>query len=331
MKILLAPMQGVMDHHLRQLLTALGAIDGCVTEFIRVTDQRLPKRVFYRYCPELLSGGCTSSGVPVTLQLLGSNPQALAANALTAAQLGARAIDLNFGCPAKTVNNHAGGARLLTQPELIYDIVAAVRDLLPSDISLSAKIRLGYEDRSRYLEVAAAAQAGGADKLVVHARSKVDGYRPPAYWQYIADIAALINIPIVANGEIWSVTDWHRCRQMSGVDQVMLGRGMLAKPDLALAITRDRLQQTHRDYGWPDACQLLFDYHLKTRFDYPSRYLGNRVKQWLSYLQLQYHEAGTFLHRIKRSRQDEFICRAFHTELHHAKEVPFDANRISAL
>ncbi len=321
-KVYLAPMQGVMDHHLRALVTHLGGLDGCVSEFIRVTDQCLPARVFYRYCPELSQAARTSSGVPVKVQLLGSNPWALAVNAQKAADLGANAIDLNFGCPAKTVNNSAGGAKLLTQPERIYQIVLAVRQRLPENIPLSAKIRLGYEDRSRYLEAAEAAAAGGADQLVVHARSKADGYRPPAYWYYINEIQQALSIPVVANGEVWSVADWHRCRQQSGVNQVMLGRGLLAKPDLALAIKRDSQGAQHLHLSWPQACQLLFDYHVATRDAYPQKFLGNRVKQWLSYLQLQFAEAGEFLQHIKRSREDAFICQKFAEQLNQDRQEP---------
>jgi len=89
-----------MDSLMRQLLTDIGGYERCVTEFVRVSQTVLPKRVFYRYAPELLSGGLTPSGVPVYVQLLGSDPTLMAANARRVALLGAPGIDLNFGCPA---------------------------------------------------------------------------------------------------------------------------------------------------------------------------------------------------------------------------------------
>src|SRR5690606_39188939 len=109
-------------------------------------------------------------------------------NAMEAVRAGARSIDLNFGCPAKTVNRHEGGACLLRQPERVHAIVKAVREALPLSVPVSAKIRLGYEDRSTYLENALAIAEAGADELTVHARSKADGYKPPAYWSYIGEI-----------------------------------------------------------------------------------------------------------------------------------------------
>ncbi|MBL6898243.1 MAG: tRNA-dihydrouridine synthase, partial [Luminiphilus sp.] len=88
-RLILAPMEGVMDSIMRALLTKIGGYERCVTEFVRVSQTVLPKRVFYRYAPELLSDGVTASGVPVYVQLLGSDPWLMAANARRVAMLGA--------------------------------------------------------------------------------------------------------------------------------------------------------------------------------------------------------------------------------------------------
>jgi len=101
-------MQGVLDPLVRQLLTEVNDYDLCISEFVRVVDQRLPPKVFYRLCPELLQQGCTSSGTPVRVQLLGQHPQWLAENAELAIQLGSHGVDLNCGCPSKTVNGSNG-------------------------------------------------------------------------------------------------------------------------------------------------------------------------------------------------------------------------------
>jgi len=236
MTILLAPMEGLLDFVLRDILTRVGGIDRCVSEFIRITDQLLPERVFIRIVPELLSGGCTPAGVPVRAQLLGADPVCLAENAARLAGLGPAGIDLNFGCPAKVVNRHGGGAALLDEPETIYAIVSAVRRAVHADMPVSAKMRLGFNDDSRAEECALAIAEGGADELVVHARTKAQAYRPPAYWERIADIRAAVQIPVVANGEIWTLDDARRCRQASGCDALMLGRGIVTDPGLGLAI-----------------------------------------------------------------------------------------------
>ena len=112
-KILLAPMEGLLDATLRDLLTRVGGVDRCVGEFVRVTDSVLPERVFLRTLPELRHGSRTQAGVPVRAQLLGSDAASMAANAARLAHMGAEGVDLNFGCPAKVVNRHGGGAASL--------------------------------------------------------------------------------------------------------------------------------------------------------------------------------------------------------------------------
>ena len=152
MTLLLAPMEGLLDFVLRDVLTRVGGVDRCVSEFIRITGTLLPDKVFLRYVPELHHGGRTLAGVPVRAQLLGSDPVCMAENAARLAALGPEGIDLNFGCPAKVVNRHGGGAALLQEPERIATLVAAVRRAVPAHLPVSAKMRLGFNDASLALE-----------------------------------------------------------------------------------------------------------------------------------------------------------------------------------
>jgi tRNA-dihydrouridine synthase C len=291
MAILLAPMEGLLDFVLRDILTRVGGIDRCVSEFIRVTNTLLPDRAFIRIVPELLNGGRTFAGTPVRAQLLGSDPQCLAENAARLAALGPDGIDLNFGCPAKVVNRHGGGAALLEVPELLTDIVAAVRRAVPAHMPVSAKMRLGFNDDSRAVECALAIAEGGADELVVHARTKADAYRPPAYWERIADIRAAVRIPVVANGEIWNVQDAQRCRALSGCDDLMVGRGMVTDPGLALAIRGATTGVQGQAVTWQTLVPLLHDFwHLVcTRLE--KRQQAGRLKQWLNFLRRSYPQA----------------------------------------
>jgi len=293
-------MEGLLDFVLRDILTRSGGIDRCVSEFIRVTNTLLPARSFERIVPELLNGGRTFAGVPVRPQLLGSDPSCLADNAAVLASLGPFGVDLNFGCPAKVVNRHGGGAALLEDPELLTRIMGAVRRAVPTHMPVSAKMRLGLHDDLRAEECALALEAGGAQELVVHARTKADAYRPPAYWERIADIRAVVKIPVIANGEIWSVADALRCRELSGCDALMLGRGMVTDPGLALAIaraTRDLGQGTdHRvdakpQITWHGLQPLIADFWklVRTRLDRKKQ--AGRLKQWLNFLRQRYPQA----------------------------------------
>ncbi|MDR3428710.1 tRNA-dihydrouridine synthase [Silvimonas sp.] len=285
LRIYLAPMEGLLDHVLRDVLTRAGGVDLCVSEFIRVSGSLLPKRIFYRFVPELLNGGKTPAGVPVRVQLLGSDPACMAENAERLASLNPPGIDLNFGCPAKTVNRHGGGALLLKTPEVIHEVVSAVRRAVPAHIPVTTKMRLGYEDQSLTLECAHAMQDGGSAELVVHARTKTDGYRPPAYWEKLPAIREALSIPVIANGEIWTAADFHRCREVSGCEDVMIGRGMVANPGLALqALSQAGL-------AWSDLAPLvqLFWHNVESRI--LPKYQAGRAKQWLGYLRRTYPQA----------------------------------------
>jgi tRNA-dihydrouridine synthase C len=290
MSILLAPMEGLLDFVLRDILTRIGGVDRCVSEFIRVTNTLLPDRAFIRVVPELLNGGRTLAGVPVRAQLLGSDPMCLAENAARLAALGPHGIDLNFGCPAKVVNRHGGGAALLEEPELVARIVEAVRRAVPAHMPVSAKMRLGFNDDSRAVECALAIAGAGADELVVRARTKADAYRPPAYWERVADIRAAVRIPVVANGEIWTVQDAARCREASGCDMLMLGRGIVTDPGLALAI-RNGEASPGQTVTWPFLMPFIAEFWLLVCSRLERRQQAGRLKQWLNFLRRRYPQA----------------------------------------
>ncbi len=239
--ILLAPMEGLLDFVLRDILTRVGGIDRCVSEFIRVTGTLLPDRVFTRIVPELDHGGRTPAGVPVRAQLMGSDPVCVAENAAKLAALGPAGIDLNFGCPAKGVNRHRGGAVLLDEPELIAQIVAAVRRAVPRHMPVSAKMRLGYND------------------------------------------------------SVWNVEDAARCRSISGCAALMLGRGIVADPGLALAIRRRgpaaAPRSDERELSWQALLPLVFDFWQIVGVHIAPHHRAGRLKQWLNFLRRRYPEA----------------------------------------
>ena len=302
MRIVLAPMEGVVDHLMREMLTEIGGFDLCITEFVRVVDQLLPRRVFTRLCPELLQDGKTLAGTPVRVQLLGQEPEWLAENAARAVELGSPGIDLNFGCPAKTVNKSKGGAVLLRETEQLYRIVSAVRAAVPSQFPVTAKMRLGYDDTDLALDNARALAEAGASELTVHARTKADGYRPPAYWPWIAKIRQVVAINVVANGEIWQPEHAALCREQSTSPDIMIGRGALAQPNLAM-----RIKQGGAALPWPEVLALLMRYSEFEIAGDKGLYYSNRIKQWFSYLKLQYPEAEQLFAQLRLLRKSSDI------------------------
>ena len=305
MRLLLAPMEGLLDEVLRAVLTHSGGYDHAVTEFARVSGTVLPTRFFRRMAPELDAGSRTAGGTPVHVQLLGSDPACMADNAVQLASLAPAGVDLNFGCPAQTVNRHRGGAVLLDDPELLHRIAVAVRAVVPATIALSAKMRLGVTDTGRALECAQALSAGGAGTLVVHARTKADGYRPPAHWEWVARIDDAVSVPVVANGEVWCAADWQRCRAVSGVADVMLGRGAVADPFLASRIRAGRLEQPdaeERAREWATLLPLIALFRERVKRKVAARHVPGRIKQWLHLLARNYPQAQQLFATIRGLR-----------------------------
>lgn len=301
MKLILAPMEGLTDPIMRDVLTSVGSFDWCVTEFIRVTDSILPDHVYHHYCPELLNGGNTDSGTPVHVQFLGNNPDMLAANAVRAVELGAPAIDMNFGCPAKTVNRHRGGSVLLDEPETVHMLVKAVRDAVPKHIPVSAKMRLGYLDRNHTLENAHAIEDAGAAWLTVHARTKAEGYTPPAYWDQLHPIQHALNINVIANGEIWNNADAKQCLIESGCQDLMIGRAAVTTPDITQCI---RQNTDHPLITWEQLLKLQVRF-LSGPYKKEINMVG-RYKQWIGMMSKHYPEAKLLWDEIKRlKRLDE--------------------------
>ena len=311
---LLAPMEGLTDPLMRQILTQIASdlgrpYDWSVSEFIRVTQHVLPAHVFYKYVPELRHDAKTASGTPIHVQLLGSEAQLMAENAAYSAELGAPAIDINFGCPAKTVNSHRGGSVLLDEPETMYQIISAVRQAVPVHIPVSAKIRLGYTDTSRMDDIKAAISDSGTDWLTIHARTKTQGYKPPAYWDKIQSFNTL-DIPVIANGEIWNTEHAQNCMTQAGTEHLMLGRGAVTRPDLVARV----------DCGSDDAMLSAATLSWEAMVTHQIRFLEGqaktevilvgRYKQWLAMLIKGYSEAKVLWDSIKREKNKAAIISA---------------------
>ncbi|MBT0571664.1 tRNA-dihydrouridine synthase [Curvibacter sp. CHRR-16] len=298
-------MEGLLDFVLRDILTRVGGVEKCVSEFIRITNCLQPEKSLLRTVPELEFGACTPAGVPVWPQLLGSDPICMADNAARLAQMGAPGIDLNFGCPAKVVNRHGGGAMLLQFPDQLQRIVDAVRQAVPRSIPVTAKMRLGYMDDALALDCAQALEAGGAAELVVHARTKAQGYKPPAYWHRVADVRQAVRIPVVVNGEMWTPHDACQAVQESGCYTLMLGRGMVARPALARNILAElgsasgNLGQPGPDWSWQDLAPLMHAFWTVATTRLEQRQQAGRVKQWLLYLRRHYPEAQTAFDAVR--------------------------------
>lgn len=272
---------------MRELFSQLGGWPYLVSEFMRVAGHVVSQKVLLRHVPELSNGGKTKNNLPVHVQLLGGDPDRMAESALIACSLGAPAIDINFGCPAPTVNRHDGGATLLKYPERIKNIVKAVREAVPKNISVSAKLRLGWDNINDIHKNADAAVDGGADFLTIHGRTRMQGYAPPAHWEPIGEVRARVKVPVVANGDINTLDDFKRCRDVTGCHSFMIGRGALANPNLhhqilfELGVVKNTVSPSYQLSDWlplllrfAEICKELHPF----QYDH---YTLHRMKQWL--------------------------------------------------
>ena len=286
--VVLAPMEGVTDAPMRLLMGERGGFSYAVSEFLRVNQEVPPAHVFLTHIPELAAGARTSSGLAVQVQLLGGSGEVLGESAARAVYLGARAIDLNFGCPAATVNRHDGGATLLKYPSRLRSIVEAVRKAVPAHIPVSAKLRLGFDCMDSIHENAERAAEGGASWITIHGRTKIQGYMPPAYWGPIGEVNRRLSIPVVANGDIWTLEDLRRCREETHCEHFMLGRGAMANPNLPRAVavelgispfTAEESRPFARDLSdWGPLIERFVD--VSRPFAKHSNHSLNRIKQW---------------------------------------------------
>ncbi|AJI83808.1 tRNA-dihydrouridine synthase C [Yersinia enterocolitica] len=306
MRVILAPMEGVLDSLVRELLSEVNDYDLCITEFLRVVDQLLPTKSFYRLCPELHQQSRTSSGTQVRIQLLGQYPQWLAENAARAVELGSYGVDLNCGCPSKLVNGSGGGATLLKDPELIYRGAKAMREAVPAHQPVTVKIRLGWDSGDRQFEIADAVQQAGATELAVHGRTKEDGYQAERInWQAIGEIRQRLTIPVIANGEIWDYQSAQECMKVTGCDAVMLGRGALNVPNLSRVVKYNEPRMP-----WPEVVKLLQKYVQLEKQGDTGLYHVARIKQWLGYLRKEYTEATDLFSEIRALKTSKDIALA---------------------
>lgn len=293
-------MEGVTDAPMRALMTEHGGFSFCVTDFFRISQDVPYPRAIAEHVPELAFGSRTPCGVPIQVQFLGGDPEKLAESALRACSVGATAIDLNFGCPAPLVNRHDGGASLLKHPQRIRAIVSAVRKALPPTVPVSAKLRLGWDCVDDIHANADSAAEGGASWLTIHGRTKTQGYRPPAHWAPIGEVQRRLGLPIVANGDIWTMDDFARCRDETGCEHFMIGRSALANPNLPLLLSR-ALGLSTRQILPVDWLSLFRRYaEICKPFAENPNYTLCRIKQWLSLANVL--RTNSWVEQLKRSK-----------------------------
>jgi tRNA-dihydrouridine synthase B len=219
----LAPMEGVTDVIFRRLVRRIGGCGLTVTEFIAAEGlRRNVKKV--REMAEF-----DSDEHPLSIQIYGRNPEALAEGAQVVQDLGADIVDLNMGCPSKKVCAHSGGSALMKEPELARDIVRAMRAAV--DIPFTVKMRSGWDHTHKNApQIAYMCQEEGAEMVAVHWRTRTDKYGGERELDTIRSVVDRLTIPVVANGDVVDAASAMDTLERTGAAGLMIGRGAIRNP-----------------------------------------------------------------------------------------------------
>jgi tRNA-dihydrouridine synthase B len=221
--LILAPVAGYTDTLFRQAVKGLGGCGLVVSELVSTEGMTRNQG------QSLHLARFKESERPVSIQIFGSDPGRMAESAGMVQEMGADIVDINLGCPVKKVVRQGGGSNLLRDLPLLERIFEAVRAAVT--IPLTVKIRAGWDRNSvNAVEVLKLAEECGIEALAIHGRTRCDMFSGQADWSVIALVKENARIPIMGNGDVFAPVDAERMFRETGVDGVMIGRGVLANP-----------------------------------------------------------------------------------------------------
>ena len=214
-------MEGVTNAAVREVLASYGPVGLVCTEFVRISGEKISRPYLERQVEKLPS-------VPLSVQVMGNDPELMAEAGAVVAQAGADVVDLNLGCPTNTAVRKGVGSALLTQPALLKQLLVTMRRSVPG--RLSAKLRAGFDNTDDAVTNARLVEDSGLDFIAIHPRRRVDHYRGTADWRIIERIRRELSIPVVGNGDVWYAQSALRMFEETNCDAVMLGRPALRNP-----------------------------------------------------------------------------------------------------
>ena len=217
----LAPMAGIADRAFRELCVQYGAAY-TVTEMVSSKGLTMGDRK----SGELLK---INNERPCAAQLFGDNPEIMAQAAVKCLEFKPDAIDINMGCPAPKVAMNGGGASLMKNPQLAFEVVKAVRGAV--DIPVTVKLRKGWDSESvNAVEMALLCEKAGADAIAIHGRTRQEMYSGKADLDIIREVKRAVSVPVIGNGDVTDEQSAAIMLEKTGCDAIMIGRGALGNP-----------------------------------------------------------------------------------------------------
>lgn len=246
-RVLQSPLSGVTDLVFRRLVRRYAPESMLYTEMVNATGLHYVKDL-----PQIME--VEAQERPISIQLFDCRPDFLAEAAEKAVAEGADTVDINMGCPVNKITKNGGGSSLLRQPEVAAAIVRAV--VAAVDVPVTVKTRIGWTDQEiNILDFAQQMEDAGAAMITVHGRTRAQGYNGPARWEWIRQVKEKLTIPVIANGDIFSVEAAVQCLLETGADGVMCSRGTLGYPFLVGEI--DHFLKTGQVKPTPTAIERL--------------------------------------------------------------------------
>ncbi len=279
--VILAPMSGVTDLPFRKLVKKLGA--GLVVSemvasraMITETKQSLQRCAIIQDDP---TGSC--------VQIAGCKPDIIAESARMSEDIGAKIIDLNFGCPAKKVVEGYSGSALMRNTKLAAQILETT--VKSVKIPVTVKMRTGWDDQTKNApELARIAYEVGIQMITIHGRTRCQFYSGQADWDFIKQVKDAVKIPIIANGDIRSLSKAKECLQKSGADGIMIGRGIYGRPWFISQIAH--YLKTGEELSSPSIAEQLEI--ILSHYDAMLEYYGNDVGVQLAKKHIGWYSSG---------------------------------------
>ncbi|MGD1898680.1 MAG: tRNA dihydrouridine synthase DusB [Phormidesmis sp.] len=299
-RVLQSPLSGVTDKVFRRLVRRHAPASMMYTEMVSAAELH-----HLRQLPQLMD--IDPGERPISIQLFDRRPNFLAEAARKAVDQGADTIDINMGCPVNKITKNGGGSSLLRDPQTAIEIVEAVCVSVP--VPVTVKTRIGWsDDEINAVDFAQKMEAAGAQMLTLHGRTRAQGYNGSASWDWIARVKAALSIPVIANGDIFSVDSALRCLVQTQADGIMCSRGTLGYPYLVGEI--DHFLKTGRLKPAPSAVDRLrcAREHLEMLWDYKGLRGIRQARKLMAWYAKDFTGAAELRDRLCRVESVEAGC-----------------------
>jgi tRNA-dihydrouridine synthase B len=254
---ILAPMDGFSDWPYRSICRSLGSAmsynEFTRAEFIINALEHIRPRFAFDEVER-----------PFVIQVYGDDPERIIAAALQVQELGPDIIDINMGCPARTVANRGAGVGLMRTPLKVKTIFEKLSKQLR--VPVTGKMRLGWEDNRTYKVIARIVEENGGSLIAVHGRTQEQEYGGEADWDAIAEVKASVKIPVIGNGDVKRVADIERMKAHTGCEAVMIGRAAIGNPWIFSRLDREQVS--------PDMVRRMVRAHLERNLQFYGEHKG---------------------------------------------------------